>query len=141
MNPKVRRVERLVRVRKIQHALAAAKSEAARRRVAELELSAERLSLLRGGFGAGQGLVDGAALASLGEFAMRLDVAREGLTRTIGGARIYAERLHDRSMVARRDRESAERLGNKAVRDAVRALDRKQHSRRTLRRGLSEESE
>ena len=80
----------------------------------------------RGGFRAEPGLSSGAALASVGEIAMRLDLAREGLAKTLNGARDEAAIAKDARLAARRKQESAKRLGEKAAAEASRKAEKKQ---------------
>lgn len=141
MNQRVRQCARLARVRTIQHGLAAAVAERAVRQVESLETSAGKLALLRSGFGTEEGMVSGAALASLGEIAMRLDVAREGLTRSLQRARAQATVCRDKRIVARRDQESADRLTGNAAREAARRADRKHMPRSVIRKRLDDDRE
>jgi hypothetical protein len=139
MTSRLRQRARIVRVRTIQHGLAAAVAEQAQRRVADLEESAARLADLRDGFGAGAGTLVGSSLASRGEIAMRLDLAREGLVRSIGTARVRAEICKDARIAAHRDQESAERLTERAVRDAARRAEKKQPQGRAPRARLQDQ--
>jgi hypothetical protein len=117
---------RLARVRDIQFGLAAAVHGQAERQVELLEGSAVRLASLRDGFAAEAGATSGSVLASLGELAMRLELAREGLRNSIAGARGNAERCKEARDAARRDQESADRLTEKATTEARRRAERKQ---------------
>lgn len=141
MNSRVRQCTRLVRVRGIQHDLAAAVAARAVRQVETLESSDSKLAMLRDGFGVEQGTMSGAVLASLGEIAMRLDVAREGLGKSITGARAQADACKAARLVARRNQESAERLTGKAITQAVRRSERKQPEPRAPQRRLDDEDQ
>lgn len=129
-----RQCERLARVRTIQHGLAAAVSKRAALQVQTLEASSSQLASLREGFGNSQGTISGAALASLGEIAMRLDLARLGLSQSITGARAQASKYNSARLDARRNQESAERLTEKAATHAERRAERKQGERPSQRR-------
>lgn len=141
MTANLRQRARIVRVRRVQHDLAAAAAARASAELKALEHSEERLGQLRQGLGADQGQVFGAALASLGELAMRLDTAREGLGRTINGARVQVAAREGVRLAARRDQESAEKLEEKAAAAARRAEERKKavHRAPRSRLGIKEE--
>jgi hypothetical protein len=126
MSNRLRQCLRLTQVRSIQHALAAGVSNQAQQRVEQLELSEGQLARLRGGFRSAPGLISGAALASTGELAMRLDLARHDLARTLSGARDQAEVARDARISARRREESARRLGEKSAEQAARKAEKKQ---------------
>lgn len=125
MSAAVRQRRRIVRVRKIQHALAANAAAAAAGRVRTLELSRERLARMRAELKPVEGPSSGAALAQMGELAMRLDSARLGLGPTIDSARSAAALREAERLVARRDQESAEKLEGLAVRAAEEMAEQK----------------
>ena len=112
MNGLVRQRARLARVRRIQHGLAATVAAEAVGRVQMLETSRERLRQMRTELCPTEGPTTGAALARMGELAMRLDTARHSLARSAAAVR-EAER-----QAARRDQESAEKLEASALRSA-----------------------
>ena len=121
----VRQRARLVRVRKIQHDLAASAAALAAGQVQLIETNRERLAQMRGELRASEGMTSGAALARLGELAMRLDDARQGLGRTLDNARTAAAAREDVRRSARRDQESAEKLQQAAVGAAERLAERR----------------
>ena len=121
----VRQRARIVRVRRIQHDLAALASAKASGHVQMLEGNSQRLQQMRAGLSSGPGRTSGAALASRGELAMRLETAREGLGQTIVGARAAASLREKARIGARRDQESAEKLEQKAASAASRVEDRR----------------
>lgn len=116
---------RIARVRTLQHGIAATAAAQAAARVRELEDSAERLGLIHSSLRPADGLNPGARIASLGELAMRLDDAREGLKRSIGFARQAADAREGSRLVARRDQEGAERLHGRALAAETRAAERR----------------
>ncbi len=116
---------RLARVRKIQHNIAAARAAHAAGQVDALETNRNRLASLRAELNANAGLTDGAALARLGELAMRLDAARVGMTHSIESARAIATAEERMRVDARKDQEGAERLHDAARRAAAMALARR----------------
>jgi hypothetical protein len=126
MSNRLRQCLRLTHVRSIQHGLAALASEHAHRRVEALEMSADQLARLRVGFGVEPGFSSGAALASVGEIAMRLDIAREGLAKSISGARDQADIAREARLAARRKQESTQRLSEKTAAEAARHAEKKQ---------------
>lgn len=140
MNGLVRQRARLVRVRKIQHGLAAASAAQAAERVAMLEMNQARLQRMRGELRPIEGPTSGAALARMGELAMRLDTARHGLTPSIEAARALAASLQGERHAARRDQESAEKLEAAAI-GLAEAMAERRLQQAGRRRGLMNEGE
>jgi hypothetical protein len=118
MNGLVRQRARLARVRRIQHGLAASVAAEAAGRVQMLETSRERLLQMRSELCPIAGATTGAAMARMGELAMRLDAARYNLGPTIDSARSAAAAREAERRSARRDQESAEKLEAAASRAA-----------------------
>ena len=118
MNGLVRQRARLARVRRIQHGLAATVAAQAAGRVQMLETSRERLRQMRSELRPVEGPTTGAAMARMGELAMRLDSARHNLGPTIDSARSAAAARETERLAARRDQESAEKLEAVALRVA-----------------------
>ena len=118
MNGLVRQRARLARVRRIQHGLAATVAAQAAGRVQMLETSRERLRQMRSELRPAEGPTTGAAMARMGELAMRLDSARHNLGPTIDSARSAAAARETERRAARRDQESAEKLEAAALRVA-----------------------
>jgi hypothetical protein len=125
MNGLVRQRARLARVRRIQHGLAATVAAQAAGRVQMLETSRERLRQMRGELKPAQGPTTGAAMARMGELAMRLDAARYNLGPTIDSARSAAAARETERRAARRDQESAEKLEAAALRAAEQAAEQR----------------
>jgi hypothetical protein len=121
----VRRRERIARVRRVQHAQAAAHATAAELHLASLEHSEGRLTELRASLSSETGLFAAETLASRAELALRLDEARFGLIPTIHGARATAELREAERMAARREQESADRLVERAATLAARLAERR----------------
>ena len=118
MSSALRQRQRIVKVRKIQHALAANAAAAAAGRVRSLELSRTRLLQMRAELKSVEGPTTGQALAQMGELALRLDNARLGLGQTIDSARSAAAMRETERVASRRDQESAEKLEGIAFRAA-----------------------
>jgi len=125
MSNALRQRQRIVRVRKIQHALAANAAATAAGRVRSLELSRERLLKMRAELKPVEGATSGQALAQMGELACRLDSARLGLGPTIDSARSAAAMRDAERLAARRDQESAEKLEGIAYRAAEELAEQK----------------
>jgi hypothetical protein len=125
MSTTLRQRQRIVRVRRIQHGLAASAAASAAGRVRSLELSRERLLQMRAELKPVEGPSSGQALAQMGELAMRLDSARLGLGPTIDSARSAAAMREAERLAARRDQESAEKLEDVAFRAAEELAEQK----------------
>ncbi len=125
----VRQRARIGRIRRIQHNLAAFAAARASGHVEMLEANEEKLKQMRFGLSSATGPTSGAALASRGELAMRLESAREGLRPTIAGARVAAQLREQARLEARRDQESAEKLEQRAASAAARAEDKRMAAR------------
>ncbi len=132
MTSVVRQRARIVRVRKIQHDLAASAAAEAAGQVQLIETNRQRLAQMRNELRPGEGPTSGAELARIGELAMRLDAARQGLGRSLDTARTMAAARENERRAARRDQESAEKLQQAAVSAAERLA-----ARRPLRSGRS----
>ena len=141
MNGLVRQRARLARVRKIQHGLAATVAAAAAERVQLLETSRERLRQMRAELRPIEGATSGAALARMGELAMRLDSARFGLAPTIASARDAAALRETERRAARRDQESAEKLRAAAIRAAEEAAEQRLKQAGRKRARMTQETE
>jgi hypothetical protein len=115
MSPAYRQRARIARVRHVQHDLAAAAAAQAQSKVAALEMNAEQLARLRAELIPGVGSTSGALIGSVGELALRLEKAREGLERTIEGARHVASAKDTLRLAARVQQEGADKLKDKAA--------------------------
>ena len=114
---------RIARVRRLQHDLAAAAAAKANGHLQNLELNNHRLKQIREGLSAEPGLTTGASLASRGELAGRLEGARNGLGRTIEGARAAVRLREHERLGARRNQEGAEKLEQRAWQAEAKAAD------------------
>ncbi|WP_129794314.1 hypothetical protein [Sphingosinicella sp. CPCC 101087] len=106
---------RIVRVRRLQHDLAASAAAEAAGKVQLLETSRQRLADMRSELNAIPGPTSGSGLARIGELAMRLDVARQGLAPSLDSARAAAAQKERIRLSKRRDQESAEKLQKSAA--------------------------
>lgn len=124
-NALVKRRERIARVRRVEHVLASGAAAAAEAQLASLEASAERVLSLRLMLTTGVGSISSETLASQGELAHRLDVARFGLADAIANARTTAEARAAERVAARIRQESAEKLKDRAVSAAEALAERR----------------
>lgn len=115
MSALVRQRARIVRVRRIQHGVAASAAVDAAQRVQMIEGNRARLHQMRAELQPAAGLTTGAALARIGELGMRLDEARFGLGTSLGAARAMAATREGERRAARRDQEGAEKLEEAAA--------------------------
>ena len=106
---------RIVRVRRLQHDLAASAAAEAAGKVQALETSRRRLAEMRSELRAEPGVTLGSGLARIGELAMRLDDARHGLAPSLDSARATAANKERVRLSRRRDQESAEKLQQTAA--------------------------
>src|SRR3546814_12632864 len=87
MNARTARRKRIIRVRSVEHQQAEANLARANGELANLVELAKRLETLRVDLAMATGAVAGRALNTIGELAMRLDIAQESLTAPLAGAR------------------------------------------------------
>ncbi|WP_114954191.1 hypothetical protein [Sphingosinicella terrae] len=124
---------RILRVRRLQHDMAAGAAAEAAGKVQQLETSRRRLTQMRDELRPAPGATDGSGLARIGELAMRLEAARQGLGQTIDHARAAAAQKERVRIGKRRDQESAEKL-QQAAAAAAEALAERQLARAPLRK-------
>lgn len=121
----VKQRARIARVRRIQHGLAALAASRAQEHVDALEHNEVRLKQMRLALAAAAGPCMGAELAGRAELAMRLEAAREGLVKTIAGAKKAVALREQARIGARREQESAEQLEARAASAAARKQDQR----------------
>lgn len=109
------RATRIVRVRAIEHRVAATRQAAAERRITELLGIASRLSTLRSGLGMSEGATDGQTLNSMSEMIQRLRRAERDLARPISQAEAHHQHVFAVCLAARSREDGAERLRDKAA--------------------------
>ena len=125
MTALVGRRERIARVRRIEHALAAGVAAAADAQLAQLESSEARLTDLRCSLSAMTGSFAAETLAARAELALRLDEARFGLVDAITAARATVAVRHDERLEARKRQESADKLGERSAQAAAQTAERR----------------
>lgn len=140
MNAVRRQRARIARVRRLQHDRAAARAAIAQEQVVSLEASEQQLKRIREGIVADHGHTSGAALAGMGELALRLDVARDGLGKSLLNARAVAGTREVERLAAYRDQESAEKLKERAAVAEAR-LEVRRMMERARRRARSRDGE
>jgi hypothetical protein len=125
MSNLVQRRERIARVRRVEHVLAAGAAAAADAQLQTLEQSAARVLELRLSLTTGVGNLTSQTLAAQGELAHRLDLARFGLADAIVGARATVAAKSAERLDARIRQESAERLAERAGKAADILVERR----------------
>jgi hypothetical protein len=132
------RAARVVRIRSIEHRVAAVRQAAAERRIAELLGIASRLSSLRSGLRTSEGATDGQSLKAMSEMLLRLRRAEGDLARPISQAEAHHQHAFAARLAARSREDGAERLRGKAAEaeDGIAALreDSSRVVRKTSRR-------
>lgn len=114
---------RLLRVRHVQHLLAVAETSKARDEAQQIENNAQRIASMRGELFDGQGVANGAILASQRELASRLEQAGRQLDGALYDANRRIAQKEALAIAADREREIAERLKDKARRAAEERLE------------------
>lgn len=114
MKSLIRRRERIVRVRRVQHLQAAAVAAEAEGRAIQLESTSDKLRALRYSLIPSPGQTFGSALSSVSELGERLERVRDGLTDAIVSARAHAAQQAALRLAARIREESALRLKEKS---------------------------
>jgi hypothetical protein len=114
MKSLIRRRERIVRVRRVQHLQVAAKAAEAESRAAQLEMTSEKLRDLRYSLTPTPGTTFGSSLSSISELGERLERVRDGLTDAIVSARANAAQQAALRLAARIREEGALRLKEKS---------------------------
>lgn len=104
------RRKRMIRIRAVEHRAAQARLAKAQGDLSDLARLASRLESLRSDLNVGTGAVQGMALNSLGEMAMRLEAAREQLKNPINDAREHRDDMTAIQRGAHAREESASRL-------------------------------
>ncbi|WBO22115.1 hypothetical protein [Sphingomonas abietis] len=138
MSAIVKRRERIARVRRVEHVMAAGAAAAAESQLESLENSAARVLDLRLSLTTGMGSMLSESLAARGELAHRLDIARFGLADAIAGARAVVATKAAERVEARIRQESADRLVTRAESDADALAERRAaaHVRSRTSRGF-----
>jgi len=110
MTTRTARRKRIIRVRSVEHQMAEANLARANGELANLVELAKRLETLRADLAVAKGAVAGRALNTIGELAMRLDVAKENLTAPLHQASARRDQMSALAQSAMVREESAVRL-------------------------------
>lgn len=109
------RCARILRIRSVEHRVAAAQMEAAERRVGELFGVARRIGDLRTSLRASPGKTTGQALNAMAEMEGRLATAESRLAQPIRQAALHRDQATAARLVARCREDGADRLREKAA--------------------------
>lgn len=110
----IARRNRVLRVRHVQHAMAAAETARARDEADGIALNAARLRRVRNDLFEMEGAANGASFAAMQELASRLEQAGRQLDGALYDARRKVEAKETLSLAANRDKEIATRLKDRA---------------------------
>lgn len=125
MNARTARRKRIIRVRTVEHQMAEANLARANGELANLVELAKRLETLRVDLAVAKGAIAGRALNSMGELAMRLDLAQENLTAPLCNASERRDRMGELAQSAMVKEESAVRLYERSRKSAEQELERR----------------
>ncbi|PKP97864.1 MAG: hypothetical protein CVT74_12790 [Alphaproteobacteria bacterium HGW-Alphaproteobacteria-13] len=134
MNARTARRKRIIRVRSVEHQMAEANLARANGELANLVELAQRLETLRVDLAMAKGAVAGRALNSIGELAMRLDMAKENLAAPLAGASERRDQMGAIAQSAMVKEESAVRLYEQSRRSAQAEMERRSDANRPHRR-------
>lgn len=133
MNARTARRKRIIRVRSVEHQMAEANLARANGELANLVELARRLETLRVDLAMAKGAVAGRALNTIGELAMRLDIAQESLTAPLAGASQRRDEMGARALSALAKEESAVRLYERSRKSAEAEQERRDDANRPHR--------
>ncbi|KGB56091.1 hypothetical protein FG91_00975 [Sphingopyxis sp. LC81] len=133
MNARTARRKRIIRVRSVEHQQAEANLARANGELANLVELAKRLETLRVDLAMAKGAVAGRALNTIGELAMRLDIAQESLTAPLAGASERRDQMGALAQSAMVKEESAVRLYERSRKAAQVEQERRDDANRPHR--------
>ena len=133
MNARTARRKRIIRVRSVEHQQAEANLARANGELANLVELAKRLETLRVDLAMAKGAVAGRALNTIGELAMRLDIAQESLTAPLAGASQRRDQRGALAQSAMVKEESAVRLYERSRKAAQVEQERRDDANRPHR--------
>ena len=133
MTARTARRKRIIRVRTVEHQMAEANLARANGELASLVELARRLETLRVDLAMAKGAVAGRALNTIGELAMRLDIAQESLTAPLAGASQRRDEMGARAQSAMAKEESAVRLYERSRKSAEAEQERRSDANRPHR--------
>ncbi len=133
MTTRTARRKRIIRVRSVEHQMAEANLARANSELANLVELGKRLETLRADLAVAKGAVAGRALNTVGELAMRLDVAKENLTTPLSQASERRDRMSALAQSAMVKEESALRLYESSRKSAEAEMERRSDANRPHR--------
>ena len=136
MNARTARRKRIIRVRTVEHQQAEANLARANGELANLVELAKRLETLRVDLAMAKGAVAGRALNTIGELAMRLDIAQENLTAPLSNASARRDHMGALAQSALAKEESAVRLYERSRKAAEAEQERRSDANRPYRSGV-----
>lgn len=133
MNAALARRKRIIRVRSVEHQLAEANLARANGELANLVELSQRLEALRTDLAVAKGVIAGRAMNSVGELAMRLDMARESLVAPMQSASHRRDQAGQRAQSAMVKEESAQRLYDRSRKSEEAEAERRRDANRSHR--------
>lgn len=133
MTARTARRKRIIRVRTVEHQMAEANLARANGELANLVELAKRLETLRVDLAMAKGAVAGRALNTIGELAMRLDIAQESLTAPLSNASQRRDAMGALAQSAMAKEESAVRLYERGRKSAEVEQERRADANRPHR--------
>lgn len=115
MNRRSERCVRVLRVRSVEHRVAAARLVSAEKRIGDLLGVAQRIADLRSGLRPGLGSTCGQLLNAMAEMKTRLERAESDLAHPIRQAAVHRDQATAARLLARSREDGAERLHDKAL--------------------------
>ena len=135
MNAATARRKRIIRVRSVEHQLAEANLARANGELANLVELSQRLENLRADLAMAKGIIAGRAMNSMGELAMRLDMAQESLVTPMQHASSRRDQMNQLAQRAMMKEESAQRLYDRTRKAEEVEMERRRDANRPHRRG------
>lgn len=133
MNPALARRKHIIRVRAIEHQMAEANLARANGELANLVELSQRLETLRADLAVAKGVIAGRAMNSVGELAMRLDMAKESLVAPMQNASNRRDQAGQRAQSAMVKEESAQRLYDRTRKSEEAEAERRRDANRPHR--------
>lgn len=133
MNPALARRKHIIRVRAIEHQMAEANLARATGELANLVELSQRLEALRADLAVAKGVIAGRAMNSVGELAMRLDMAKESLVAPMQNASNRRDQAGQRAQSAMVKEESAQRLYDRSRKSEEIEAERRRDANRPHR--------
>jgi hypothetical protein len=127
------RLQRILRVRGVEHRIAQLRLAEADNRLTSLTQIGARIDTLRSKATPGSGLIDGQSLNAVGEMAMRLERARRDMAAPVKAAEIERQEREIRRGAAWAREEGTSRLHQRAANGEAQASDMRADANRPVR--------